>query len=418
MFGFLREKLKKSIEKLTSITKKEEVQEVPVEKAPVEVPVDEEMEQEAPEEVPKSVKKEILEEIKKEEREEREEIKELAEEEGEKAAEEVVAKEVRREEENVDPVAEMMEEVKPSEEMGILERIGLKKPKKMFTRLKKAITEKVIEEEDISGTLEEIQMSLLESDVALEVAEKITNDLKKSLVGKSIPRKQIETVVKDSIRNSLMEILKFQDTDIVKMAAKTKPLKIIFLGFNGTGKTTSIARIAHILKQAGLRPILAAGDTFRAASIEQLEEHGKRLDVPVIKHNYGADSTAVIFDAVKAAESRGYDVVLADTAGRSHSNVNLMDEMKKIIRVNKPDLKILVIDCLTGNDAVEQAKKFNEAVGIDGMILTKADVYDKGGAVLSAAWAIRKPILYIGIGQAYKDLVKFEPEKVVESLLG
>ncbi|MEM5804894.1 MAG: signal recognition particle-docking protein FtsY [Candidatus Aenigmatarchaeota archaeon] len=418
MFGFLKEKLKKGIEKLTSATKKveEEPEEAPVE-APAEAPVEEEIEEDVVEEPPKSVQKEILKEVREKDREEAEEIKEVAEEEEEKAAEDVVAKEVIREEPPA-TVVEMMEDVKPSEGVGILERIGLKKPKKILAKLKKVITEKVIEEDDIARTLEEMQMSLLESDVALEVAEKITADLKKSLVGKAIPKKQIETVVRDSIRNSLMEILKFPDTDVLKMAEKTKPLKIVFLGFNGTGKTTSIARMAHLLKAEGLRPVLAAGDTFRAASIEQLEEHGRRLDVPVIKHKYGADSTAVIFDAIRAAESRGYDVVLADTAGRSHSNVNLMDEMKKIIRVNKPDLKILVIDCLTGNDAVEQAKKFNEAVGVDGMILTKADVYDKGGAVLSAAWAIRKPILYMGTGQGYKDFEKFVPEKVVESLLG
>ncbi len=148
-----------------------------------------------------------------------------------------------------------------------------------------------------------------------------------------------------------------------------------------------------------------------------MEEHSQKLEVPIVKHKYQSDPAAVIFDAVKAAESRGIDVVLADTAGRSHSNTNLMDELKKIIRVNKPDLKILVVDCLTGGDVVQQSELFNEAVGVDGIIATKADVYEKGGALLSAVHSIGKPILFIGVGQEYDDFKPFVPEDVVESLL-
>jgi len=192
---------------------------------------------------------------------------------------------------------------------------------------------------------------------------------------------------------------------------------IVFLGFNGTGKTTTIAKITHQLKKKH-KVVLAAGDTFRAASIEQLEEHGKRLGVNVIKHKYGSDSAAVIFDARKHAEANNINIVLADTAGRSHSNTNLMDELKKVCRVNKPELKILVLDSLTGNDIYNQSKLFNDAVGVDAIILTKADVYEKGGAALAASYTINKPILYLGVGQEYDDLKPFDPEEIVKNLLG
>ena len=180
--------------------------------------------------------------------------------------------------------------------------------------------------------------------------------------------------------------------------------------------TTNLAKLAHRLKK--YKPVLAAGDTFRAASIEQLEEHGKRLGVDVVKHRYGADSAAVIFDAMRHASAKGSKLVLADTAGRSHINTNLMDELKKVCRVNKPDLKVLVLDALTGNDIYEQARLFNESVGVDAIILTKTDVYEKGGAALSAAYTIKKPILFLGSGQNYDDLVEFDAEKIVKNLLG
>jgi len=163
--------------------------------------------------------------------------------------------------------------------------------------------------------------------------------------------------------------------------------------------------------------VFAAADCWRAAAIEQLEEHGKNLGIKVIKHSYGADPAAVIFDAMKYAEANKIDVVLADTAGRSHANANLMDELKKIIRVNDPDMKILVVDALTGNDVVEQAEYFNNAVGVDGIVMTKVDVYDKGGAILSVVHKVERPILYIGIGQEYNDLKKFSVEEIVNNIM-
>ena len=383
MFGFLKKKLKESVEKISSALKSEKkdvVQEskehlaeqipqsvpVPIEPQAPEVKLEEELVEETVEPMPTEAKKEVEKEIK------------------------------------VEAKAHEKEEKKPG----------------FLSRLKKAITEKKVEEQDIAPLLDDMQTALLESDVALEVSEKIVADLKNSLVGKSVPRGKVEEIVKESLKNSITEILNQNPVDIEKLLKEKKPLKIVFLGLNGTGKTTTVARLGHLLKEKGYKPIFAAGDTWRAAAQEQIEIHGKKLGIEVIKHKYGADPAAVIFDAIKAAESRGCDVVLADTAGRAHSNANLMEEMKKIVRVNKPDLKILVVDCLTGNDAVEQARLFDKAVGIDGVIMTKADVYEKGGAVLSTSWAIKRPILYVGMGQGYGDLEKFDVDKVVKSLLG
>ena len=410
MFGFLKKKLKESIDKVAAAVrggKVEEAEEHLAEQIPVSTfveaipePAIEKVEEQGEEE--ELVKEEETVEIPPEVKAElKAEINEAAKEhEAELPVEKPVEKPKKEKK------AEQAIKEKPKEKLGI------------FGRIKKAVTEKTIEERDIVPVLSDIQTSLLEADVALEVAEKMIIDLKTALVGKSVSRGDVEKIVRESLRSSIQDILNQPDPDIIGLAVKKKPLKIIFLGFNGTGKTTSIARLGHILKQQGLSVVFAAADTWRAAAQEQLEIHGEKLGIPVIKHKHGADPAAVIFDAVKHAESKKLDVVLADTAGRSHSNNALMDEMKKIIRVNKPDLKILVIDCLTGNDAVEQAKTFDAAVGVDGIIMTKADVYDKGGAVLSTAWAIKKPILYIGVGQDYKDLKKFDVDDVVKGLLG
>ena len=185
---------------------------------------------------------------------------------------------------------------------------------------------------------------------------------------------------------------------------------------NGSGKTTTIAKIAKLLQENRLKVVIAASDTFRAAAIHQLQEHADRLGVKLIKHDYGSDPAAVAFDAIKYAEAHGIDVVLIDTAGRLHSNVNLMAEMEKVARVAKPDLKIFVGESITGNDCVEQARSFNNAIGIDGIILAKADVDEKGGAAISVSYVTKKPILYLGTGQEYDDLEPFSAEAVVDSL--
>ncbi|MDI6721797.1 MAG: signal recognition particle-docking protein FtsY, partial [Candidatus Aenigmarchaeota archaeon] len=293
----------------------------------------------------------------------------------------------------------------------------IEEKKGLFRGLIKKVSEKRLEEKDIENVSRELRLALLENDVALETADKIVDDLKKGLAGKSVSRGKTEAVIRNALKAAMLDVLNQERIDIEdRIKEKSgEPFLVMFLGFNGSGKTTSLAKTAHKFKD--YTPVLAAGDTFRAASIEQLEEHGKKLHCRVIKHTYGSDSAAVIFDAKKHAKAAGNRLVLADTAGRSHANVNLMDELKKICRVNKPDLKILVLDSLTGNDIYDQVKLFNDAVGIDGIILSKADVYDKGGAALSAAHTSKKPILFLGTGQEYDDLKEFNPNEIVENLL-
>lgn len=195
------------------------------------------------------------------------------------------------------------------------------------------------------------------------------------------------------------------------------PQVILFLGVNGTGKTTTIAKFAHLLQKRDFSVVLVAGDTFRAGAIEQLTEHANELGVKLIKHQKGADSAAVVYDAIQHAKSKGLDAVLVDTAGRMQTNQNLMDELRKICRVNDPDFRIFVGDALTGNDAVDQARDFHEAVGVDGVILTKLDSDAKGGSALSIANEIKRPIVYVGVGQSFDDLMEFDPEWFVDQVI-
>ncbi len=299
------------------------------------------------------------------------------------------------------------------------EKAPAKPPKKLGLRerLKKRITEKRLTESDIDGFFQETELDMLRANVALEVVDFLKTSLKEKLTKKEIKRREAESFIKNAFKDTLTEIVNQGGVDFKKTIKEKKPACIVFLGFNGSGKTTSIAKVAKFLTDSGFKTVLAAGDTFRAASIEQLEHHGNKLDVKTIKHDYGSDSAAVVFDAIKYAQSKGLDVVLADTAGRSHADVNLMDELKKVIRVNNPALKILVVDSLTGNDAVEQARRFHEAVGVDGVMLTKIDVNKKGGSVLSICWAIKKPVLFFGTGQEYKDIKPFKVSEFVNDLL-
>jgi len=291
------------------------------------------------------------------------------------------------------------------------------KEKRGIFRIGEKITTRRLSEGDIDGFFSENERDFLSNNVAVEVLDFFSKNLKERLVDKPIKRVQASKFVSQVFEESLFAIVNQGDVKLEKMIKKKKPLCLVFLGFNGSGKTTSIAKVAKYLLKKGYKPVLAAGDTFRAASIEQLEEHGKRLGVRVIKHQYGSDSAAVVFDAVRFAEANNYDVVLADTAGRAHTDKNLMDELKKVVKVNKPDLKVLVVDSLTGNDAVEQAKQFHEAVGVDAVIMAKTDVNPKGGSILSVCYAIKKPILFMGTGQGYEDIIRFDPKKFVKDIL-
>jgi fused signal recognition particle receptor len=203
-----------------------------------------------------------------------------------------------------------------------------------------------------------------------------------------------------------------------RIKSKPSPLVIMFVGINGTGKTTVIAKLASRLQKHGYSCVLAASDTFRAGAIEQLTIHSEKLGCKIIKHQAGGDPAAVAYDAVEHAKARKRDVVLIDTAGRMQTNTNLMDEMKKIKRVAKPDIVVFVGDSLAGSDAVEQAKRFDEAVGIDGVVLTKIDADAKGGAALSIAKAIGKPIIYVSLGQEYDQFRKFDADWMVAHIFG
>jgi fused signal recognition particle receptor len=325
------------------------------------------------------------------------------------------------------------EEIAKEEPKRKEEKIAEKKPKK--TKKEKKTKPLSKEEEELfsegrigrklrEGKLEdllwELEMALLESDVALPVVDKIKSSVKNDLMGRKVRRGvDIENAVEASLKKAITDVLAQNPVnfdDFVK--DHEKPVVVMFVGVNGTGKTTAIARIAHRLKKMKLSCVIAAADTFRAGAIEQLERHSERLKVKLIKHQAGADPAAVAFDAIEHAKARRKDVVLVDTAGRMHSNINLMDEMKKIKRVAPPHMIIFVGDALSGNDTVIQARKFDETVGIDCAILTKIDADAKGGAALSIAHAVGKPIAFIGVGQEYDDLISFNPQWMVERLFG
>ena len=276
-----------------------------------------------------------------------------------------------------------------------------------------------ISDKKLDELLWDLEVGLLESDVAYSVIESIKRDIKAELRYISVERTQIGAVVQNVLRNAIAHVLKASELDFDAFIEKQgKPLVIMFVGVNGSGKTLSIAKLAQHLKKKGMSCVMAAGDTFRAGAIEQLEIHANNLDVKIIKHGSGSDPAAVAFDAIEHAKAKHKDVVLLDTAGRMQTNYNLMDEMAKIKRVAKPDLIIFVGDALSGNDAVEQAKRFNEVVGIDGVILTKVDTDAKGGSSLSIAYTIGKPLLFVGVGQGYDDQIPFNPEWMVENIFG
>jgi len=300
----------------------------------------------------------------------------------------------------------------------------------MFRKLKEGLgglVEKIatteLKAEQLRPILQDFRLDLIENDVAVSVADLICDELEKRLDGVQVKRlEDKKQIVKNSLREVLLEIMnKGEKIDLLAMAERKRklnePLVVVFVGINGTGKTTSIAKVAKMLMKHGFSVVLACSDTYRAGSIEQLEEHAKRLGVRMIKHVYGADPAAVAYDAINHAKAHGIDVVLIDTAGRIQTDRNLMNELAKIKRVINPDLTILTVDSLTGNDAVMQAEEFHKSVGIDGTILTKVDADIKGGSALSVTYVTKKPIVFIGTGQKYEDLQEFKPEQFTQMIL-
>jgi len=332
--------------------------------------------------------------------------------EGKKTEEEVKEPEPELAEEKVEEpkvVEEPEEEVKEKEEEE-------EKPKGLFQKIKQKITKVSLSDEKFDELFWELELALLENNVAVEVIGKIKEDLKNDLVKKNINKKEIDAKIIESLKKSIESLFDVPKIDMIKQAKKKKPYIIMFVGVNGAGKTTNLAKVAYMLKQKKLSCVVGACDTFRAAAIQQLEEHADNVGVKVIKHDYGSDPAAVAFDTVEHAKSKDIDVVLIDTAGRLHSNQNLMAELEKINRVAKPDLKIFVGESLAGNDVVEQVKLFNQMVEIDGIILTKADTDEKGGAAISVSHVTKKPILYLGMGQGYEDLEEFDKNKLLKQI--
>jgi fused signal recognition particle receptor len=274
-----------------------------------------------------------------------------------------------------------------------------------------------IDDSKLDELLWDLEMGLLEADVAYSVIDSIKKDVKQEIRRVPFDRGKAGELVETVLKNAIGHVLKANNFDFNKFIdERKKPVVIMFVGVNGTGKTLSIAKIAYQLHKNGKSCVMAAGDTFRAGAIEQLTIHADRVGVKIVKHGPGSDPAAVAFDAIEHAKAKHKDVVLLDTAGRMQTNSNLMDEMAKIKRVAKPDLIIFVGDALSGNDAVEQAKRFNEVVGIDGVILTKVDADAKGGSSLSIAYTIGKPLLFIGVGQGYADQIPFEPDWMIKNI--
>ncbi|MBD3230340.1 MAG: signal recognition particle-docking protein FtsY [Candidatus Lokiarchaeota archaeon] len=285
------------------------------------------------------------------------------------------------------------------------------------------IAKKTITEENLENQLEKFEMDLVGLDIAYEAVDDICEYIKEEFAGEQMSRfSRKKTFAKNILKESIINILNKAegDVDILEICEEKKkqhkPAIFVFLGINGQGKTTSIAKTAYYLKKNNYTSVFAACDTFRAGAIEQLEKHAKNLDIKVIKHEYKTDAASVAFDAIDHAEAKHVNAVLIDTAGRMETNKNLIRELEKIIRVSEPTLKIFVGSLLSGNTAYQQATVFNEKVGIDGSILTMADADIKGGAAVSVVYSTKKPIIFLGTGQSYDDLVPFDLDRFIDLL--
>ena len=296
----------------------------------------------------------------------------------------------------------------------------------MLDKLKSAFSsfvKKSLTEKKITNSTSDLKLLLLSNDVAIDTAEEICERIEESFKGEQVGRfTSTKRVLFHTLEEIITDILTPETEinlidEIKKKIALDQPYVIVFLGVNGTGKTTTMAKIAHYLKKHDLSVVAAAADTFRAGAIEQLSYHMVNVDIRVIKHDYRSDPASVAYDAIEHAKAKGINVVLVDTAGRQVTDKNLMNELEKIVRISAPDLIVFVGDSLAGNDALFQAKEFKKNIGIDASILTKLDADAKGGAALSISYETKKPILFVGIGQNYDDLVPFDRDLFISNIL-
>ena len=300
------------------------------------------------------------------------------------------------------------------------EKLEKKVRKDIFSAVKETISgASEIKEGEISDLLEELELGLIESDVALEVAEEIKNELKKRVVGAKVPKGKTAEFVHEQLKETLIGMVSTEKGFALpeKVRSLEKPVKIMVLGPNGSGKTTTIAKITKMLQEEGFSVVIAASDTFRAAAVEQLQHHADKLGVKVVSGAYGSDPTALAFDAVEYAKAHKADVVLIDTAGRQDTNLNLLNQLKKMNRVIAPQVKIYVGESIAGNAIVEQISVFNKEIGVDGVVLTKLDCDAKGGTVVSISKVTGIPIIYVGTGQGYADIELFDAKKIIGEIL-
>jgi len=324
-------------------------------------------------------------------------------------------KSAKKDEPTKQPVRQIVKE-EPTEERAEKKHKKPIRKESILSKIKDTVTKRSLSEDKFNELFWDLEVVLLENNVAVDVIDKIKDDLKAELVESKIRMGKTQDIIIESLTKSIESLFDVDKVDLFSQLRKKKPYTILFVGVNGVGKTTTIAKVARMLQKKKLKSVMAAADTFRAAAIQQLEEHANKLGIKLIKHDYGSDPAAVAFDAISYARAKDIDVVLVDTAGRQHSNTNLMEEMKKMVRVSEPDLKIFVGESITGNDCIEQARKFDDSVGIDAIILSKADVDEKGGAAVSVSYITRKPIIFIGTGQNYDDLEVFQKELVTKNL--
>ena len=408
MFDKLRQKLKETLSIFSRKAEKEAVEE-------------------RIEEVKPEGKKEIKElpkEKNKEAEKEEKVIKEIKPEKEKKAPEKAIEakKEKRIPEKKKEEVKEekpaVVEKKKPllEEREEIIKEPEEEKKEGFFSRIKRSFTTKTISVDKFEELFWDLELILLENSVALEVVDRIKDSLTSRLVGTEISKSNLHKSVIASLKEAISSVIQ-NPPDLVEMIkSKSEPFVILFFGINGSGKTTTVAKIARFLQKNSISCVMAAADTFRAASIEQIEAHAKNLNIPLVKHAYGSDPAAVAFDAIAYAKKNRIRAVLIDTAGRMYTKENLMKEMEKIVRISQPDLKLFIGESIAGNDVIEQARTFNESIGIDGIILSKADVDDKGGAALSVSHVTGKPIFFLGTGQNYSDLKPFKKEDIIKQL--